>query len=429
MRTTVERPHDEQPAARQLVERLHRTVAASTGVELPVRLWDGSELGDADAGFRLVLHHPWSLRSMLWPASDLAAGEAYVEGDIDIEGDPVAAMATGAHIADQALSGAERLRLVRHVLALPRPPRRAHERRARLRGRRHSTARDREAIAFHYDLAHDFYASFLDRELVYSCAYFLDPDEDLATAQRRKLDVICRKLRLRPGQRLLDIGGGFGGLVIHAARHYGVDALAVTLSTTQAEAGRERVAAAGLSDRVEIRLADYRELESTFDAVASVGMVEHVGPGHLPEYFTTVRRLTAPGGLFCNHGIVIGHADRVRRDRGKDFTHTYVFPDGGLVPAWRMVEQGQRAGFGLLDVEQLRPHYALTLRRWVDRLERHHDRAVAAASEADYRIWRAYMAGAAAGFDSGDLGIVQVLLARPPLPDLPLGRSWMLPEA
>lgn len=409
------------------VARIHAAVTEATGVSLPLRLWDGTEFGPTEAGYRLVLREPWSLRALLWPPSDLAAGEAYVDGDIDIEGDATAAMAAGKRAVSRMAAVARKPPVLRALLALPAPPRRAHHRRARLRGRRHSPARDRQAVAFHYDLPHDFYAAFLDDDLVYSCAYFLDPGEDLETAQRRKLDVVCRKLRLRPGQRLLDVGGGWGSLVLHAARAYGVTALAVTLSRTQAEVGRQRVAAAGLADRVEIRLADYRELDGTFDAVASVGMVEHVGPERLAEYCDAMARLTARGGLFCLHGIV--RAGRPRTVRGSAFIQKYVFPDGGLVPAWRMLQRAERAGFAVVDLEQLGPHYALTLREWVRRLEAHRTAAVAAASDADYRIWRAYMSCAGVRFDDGDLGVSQLLLARPPRPDLPLGRRWMQPAS
>ncbi|MGH3666304.1 MAG: class I SAM-dependent methyltransferase, partial [Egibacteraceae bacterium] len=312
---------------------------------------------------------------------------------------------------------------------LPRPPRSSHARRARLHGQMHSRDRDRAAIAFHYDLPQAFYETFLDPNLVYSCAYFADPDEDLATAQTRKLDLICHKLRLQPGMRLLDIGCGWGSLLLHAADNYGVAGVGATLSRTQAEAARTRLRDAGLADRVEVRLQDYRDLGEQFDAIASVGMVEHVGPARLAEYTQTVHRLLAPGGLFCNHGIVTGDADQVRTGRERTFVSAYVFPDGGLVPVWRAVQEIQRAGFEILDVEQLRPHYALTLRRWVDNLEANHDAAVATTSEADYRIWRAYMAGSAFSFSDRSLGVVQVLGRKPGdgAPDPPLGRAWMLP--
>ncbi|MDP8977924.1 MAG: cyclopropane-fatty-acyl-phospholipid synthase family protein, partial [Actinomycetota bacterium] len=396
-----------------------------TGVSMPLRLWDGTTLGSDDEGFRIVLRHPWSLRAMLLPPSDLSAGEAYLDDDIDLEGDAVGLMEVGARMQRAGLTRVDQARLARQLLRLPRPPRRSHPLRARLRGARHSRARDRAAIAHHYDLDQRFYEQFLDRRLVYSCAYFGTPDEDLETAQLRKLDVVCRKLRLRPGRRLLDIGCGWGSLLLHAAREYGVVGVGATLSRTQAEAGRQRAEEAGLGDRVDIRLMDYRDLTGTFDAVASIGMFEHVGVDHLGEYFRAAHRLTAPGGLFLNHGIVTGHNQGNQALHGRSFAAKYVFPDGALAPAWRAAREMEEAGFELIDVEQLRPHYELTLRHWVRRLERNHEAAVAAASEVRYRVWRSYMAASALGFARGDMGLAQVLGSKGH--DLPLGRSWMLP--
>ncbi|CAN5868959.1 cyclopropane-fatty-acyl-phospholipid synthase family protein [soil metagenome] len=410
--------------------RLLTAVTELTGVRLPVRLWDGTEAGDDD-GFRVVLNHPWSARTLLGPHVDVAAGEAYVWGEVDLEGDIVAALDRLAAIGDSGLSARTWLSLVPLARRLPRPPRHPRDRRAHLRGRRHSPDRDRAAIAFHYDLSTAFYRAFLDEDLVYSCAYWTDDEDDtLAAAQARKLELVCRKLRLRPGMRMLDVGCGWGSLVLHAAQHHGVQALGVTLSAAQAEVARERVASAGLADRVEIRHVDYRDLGRTaeFDAIASVGMVEHVGPDHLAAYFKSLRALLSAGGLLLNHGIVTGAHDDVREQTDKSFVGRYVFPDGGLVPAWRVVSELEAAGFGLLDVEQLRPHYTRTLRAWVRRLEANHDTAVAAAGETDYRIWRAYMAGSAVSFARGSLGVVQVLGGKG-LPALPAGRAWMLPGA
>jgi cyclopropane-fatty-acyl-phospholipid synthase len=372
-----------------------------------------------------VLNHWWALRRLAVPPFDLHAGEAYVEGAIDVEGDFEAAMAASARIGAELTGRVAPTRLALPLLRLPAPPGRRHPRRARLHGRRHSRARDRAAIAFHYDLPHEFYRQFLDDALVYSCAYFADPDEKLEVAQARKLDLVCRKLRLEPGQRLLDIGCGWGSMLLHAAERYGVRGLGVTLSRTQKDAADQRIAAAGLSDRVEVRLQDYRDLDGQFDAVCSIGMFEHVGPERLGEYFAAAHRLTRPGGLFLNHGITLGDPHLRESGRRRTFTTTYVFPDGGLVPAWRAVKEVEQAGFELIDVEQLRPNYTLTLREWVRRLEANHEAAVAAASETDYRIWRAYMAASAIGFEQGQLGVIQVLGAK--AREVPLGRRWMLP--
>jgi cyclopropane-fatty-acyl-phospholipid synthase len=404
---------------------IHARLSAC-GVNLPVRLWDGRELGPPDAGFRVVLAAPHALRALLLRPTDLAAGEAYAFGDIDIEGDIVAALHTAT--MSRRIPQAERVRLARLLTRLPRPPRRPASRRARLRGRAHSLQRDRAAVQFHYDVGNDFFATFLDENLVYSCAYFTDADDDLGRAQLRKLDLICRKLHLRPGERFLDVGCGWGSLAMHAARRYGVRVVGVTLSTAQHELARARVAEAGLADRVDIRLQDYREVDGRFDAIASVGMVEHVGARQLPGYFEQLYRLLARGGRCLNHGITTGRR-RVVRDFSSDatsFIGAYVFPDGALVPAGVAVQRMEEAGFEIHDVEQLRPHYARTLRHWVRRLERNAEAAIAATSELDYRIWRAYMAGSAVSFESGDLGVVQILGTRGAL--LPLDRAWMMPQ-
>jgi len=423
------------------IREFHRQVGAASGVDLPLELPDGEVLGPQEAAYRIRLAHPWSLRTMLWPPNDLSAGEAYVRGDIDISGD-VTAMFRDAERLSERLPRASGYRagVVSAFLAMPRPPRDTAADggapedgarkvgRARLRGRRHSQERDRAAIAYHYDRPPGFYEAFLDEDLTYSCAYFADAGEDIGTAQRRKLDLVCRKLRLSEGDRVLDIGCGYGSLLAHAAEHYGAIGVGVTLSEVQVEQGRERLKAAGLDDRVELRLADYRDVGERFDAVASVGMVEHVGPKNLDAYFSDVRQLLRPGGLFCCHGIVLGDADAVRDGSKANFVDSYVFPDGGLVPAWRMTRHCERAGFQLIDVHQLRPHYALTLRNWVSRLEANAEQAIAAAGEESYRVWRLYMSGSAYSFETHSLGVVQVLGRAPGGSDeLPLGREWMRP--
>lgn len=405
-------------------------VLAGAGVVVPVRLWDGTELGSGD--FRLVLEEPWSLRSLLLPPTDLNAGEAYVHGDVDIEGDIVAAIHMIARSRGAALGVLDKARLAGEVLRLPAPPPRRTQRQAALRGERHSLQRDRDAVRFHYDLGNEFFGLFLDEDLVYSCAYFDDgwerePDVHLAAAQRRKLDMVCRKLDLQRGEHLLDVGCGWGSLVLHAAREYGVRATGVTLSAAQAALARERVAAADLEDRVTIREQDYREVGGHYDAIASIGMVEHVGSDMLPTYFGALHDLLVDGGRLLNHGITTGQRQQARDmvTEEDSFVAHYVFPDGGLVPAWTTVAEVERAGFEVLDLHQLRRHYAWTLRSWITRLEANRDVAVAAASETDYRIWRAYMAGSVVGFETNDLGIVQVLASKGW--DGPLDRRHMAP--
>jgi len=289
----------------------------------------------------------------------------------------------------------------------------------------HSEERDRAAVRYHYDTSNEFFALFLGREMVYSCGYFGSPDEDLDTAQERKLDYICRKLRLQKGDRMLDIGCGWGGLVIHAAKHHGVSALGVTLSEPQARLAAERIAMAGLADRCRVEVRDYRHAgaDGSFDAIASIGMVEHVGAEKLPEYFRHAWRLLRPGGVFLNHGIgpKPGHGS----ERAASFTQAYVFPDSEPVPIGRTTEAAEEAGFEVRDVENLREHYAITLRHWVRRLEERREEAIRMTDETTYRIWRMYLAVAAHDFDLGFNNVYQSLLVKPDdgRSGLPLTRS------
>lgn len=425
-------------SARERTIRLHRWFAAE-GHSLPLRLWDGTVLGPDDRGYRLVLRHPWSLRAILIPGTDLAVGEAYVADHFDVEGSMVQALRDAASLADLLRRPMVKVRAAVAVLALPQPPteRAMVAEGLRLPGRLHSKARDAAAVRFHYDTGNDFYATFLDERMVYSCGYFrpeddLDPADAesaaLERAQFRKLELVCRKLGLRPGMRLLDIGCGWGALVIHAARHHGVTATGITLSPEQAVLARQRARAAGVADHVTVRVQDYRDLTGTWDAIASIGMVEHVGTGMLPEYFAVINAHLAEGGRLLNHGITTGQRPEVRdlsTARGS-FVGRYVFPDGALVPSGTMVSEAERAGLEVVDLQQLRPHYARTLQHWVHRLEQAHDRAVAAASETAYRIWRAYMAGSVVGFETNDLGVIQLLCLRGARP--PLERPWAVPQ-
>ena len=394
-----------------------------------VRFWDGTvDTPRETPRFTLVLQQPGALRRMLLPPSELSLTEAYIFGDVDLEGDLESAAALGDVAAGRIASLGALLRLERHAAALPRDhapaTHQAHQARGLLRaGRRHSVRRDRQAVRFHYDVGNRFYQLWLDRNMVYSCGYFERGDEDIDTAQRAKLDHICRKLRLKAGERLLDIGCGWGGLIRHAVRRYGVIALGITLSENQAHLARERIAADGLGDRCRVEVRDYRDLagEPAFDKIASVGMVEHVGAERLGEYFAAAFRALRAGGLFLNHGI-INIADarpQSTRDRiaGKlwrrgAFIDRYVFPDGALVPAALVIACAEEAGFELRDVESLREHYATTLRHWVRRLEASEPDAVALVGEPTYRVWRLYMAASAYGFRTGRIGIIQSLLAK-----------------
>lgn len=384
---------------------------AEFGRAVAVRLWDGTSVGDGQARFRLSVATPGTLRLALAPPFDLSAGRAFAAGMLECEGDVESAV-------DALLRASARITVVRAVklaLLLRRLPREAFPplRESHLKGREHSRARDRAAIGFHYDLPIDFYRSFLDRNLVYSCAYYDEGVTTLDDAQDAKIDYVLRKLRVQAGERLLDIGCGWGALVVRAAERWGAQVLGVTLSQTQYDEARRRIANAGLQGRARVELRDYRELgNERFEKIVSIGMVEHVGRTRLREYFRSAWRALQPGGLFLNHGIADESPAR-RGSRSQGFMKHFVFPDGDLVAIGDMVRVGERAGFEVRDVENLREHYARTLRAWVANLEANRLRAIDSAGEAAYRVWRLYLAGSAQGFRSGRIGLYQTLFARP----------------
>jgi cyclopropane-fatty-acyl-phospholipid synthase len=333
-----------------------------------------------------------------------------VSGDIDIEGDIWGLLALRDRMPNMRLEPRAMLDLVgelggwRKVRPLPPPPEEC-----RLRGRRHSRARDAAAITHHYDVSNAFYRIVLGPSLTYSCAVFHDPADSLEQAQANKYELICRKLGLEPGMRLLDVGCGWGGMVLHAAQNHGVRAVGVTLSRAQTELASKRAAEAGLSGQVEIRRQDYRDVaDGPYDAVSSIGMFEHVGEARLGEYFGRLLGLLRPGGRLLNHGISRPPGDKAPLAR-RSFANRYVFPDGELHEAGRVVSAIQKAGLEVRHVESLREHYALTLRRWVDNLEGAWDQAVAEAGEGRARVWRLYMAGAATSFEANRTQIHQVL--------------------
>jgi len=381
------------------------------------RLWDGTRWPDErPRAATLVLRHPGALRSMFRAGTELALSEAYLYDDFDIEGDVESVFGLADTLAKRTAGWTRKLAAFSELGRLPKVegrPRAAGRGPARLSGRRHSIERDREAIRYHYDVSNEFYRLFLDSRMVYSCGYFTEPDTDLDSAQLAKLDLICRKLRLRPGQRLLDIGCGWGGLVMHAAERYGVDATGITLSRPQAELATERIAAAKLARTCRVQFLDYREVpeDRPFDALVSVGMFEHVGGAMLGDYFAKAARLLAQSGVFLNHGIASRVTDPY--DTGPSFSDSYVFPDGETLPIHVTLEAAEKSGFEVRDVESLREHYAMTLRRWVQRLEAGHEEALRHVDEATFRVWRLYLSGSAHGFTTGRLNVYQALLALP----------------
>ncbi len=388
-------------------------------VSIRFEMWDGSAIGPTSAGGRLRLRSPDALRRLVWSPDELGLARGYVAGDIDVEGDLFAVLETLRDAVSLPSSPWHRSRYVAQVLprafdaarrlgVLGRPPSPPPEE-ARPRGRRHSRSRDAQAVGHHYDVGNDFYRLVLGGSMTYSCAYWPGPSMSLDDAQSAKHELICRKLALheRPGSRLLDIGCGWGSLAIHAAQHHHATVVGVTISREQAELARARVAEAGVSAQVEIRLQDYRDVGGEqFDAVSSVGMFEHVGAARMEEYFARVRRLLRPEGRLLNHAISSVGGSRIG---GRSFIGRYVFPDGELIDVGQVVLAMEGAGFEVRDVESLREHYATTLRAWVGNLEREWDRAVELVGERRARVWRLYMAASAVGFEDGGTSVHQVL--------------------
>jgi cyclopropane-fatty-acyl-phospholipid synthase len=385
-------------------------------------MWDGTEWPAEvkPPRFTLVLNHPGALKRMLRNRStDLSIGEAYIYNDFDIQGEIQAVYPVVEYLANQAWSLTDKLQIAWDFIQLPleRQTQDGISRAAKVSGQAHSIERDQQVISYHYDVSNDFFALWQDSYMVYSCAYFDDPSENLDSAQERKLDYLCRKLRLQPGERLLDIGCGWGGLVIYAAENYDVNVLGITLSQPQAELANERIRSAGLEGLCRVEVLDYRELDdlSGFDKLVSVGMFEHVGETLLPVYFRQAWKLLRYGGVFLNHGIALcvnATGDRKATFKERSFSDEYVFPDGELVPIDTTLRHAREAGFEVRDVESLREHYALTLRHWVNNLEAHHEQALQYVDETTYRIWRLFMSGSEYGFRTGRINVFQSLLLK-----------------
>jgi cyclopropane-fatty-acyl-phospholipid synthase len=410
-RVVLERFASSDPSARIAAAALRLLFGDAYARRFAIRLWDGTEVpAEEGAAFSLRINEPGALRLLLQPPPELNAGRAFAAGLLDCDGDLEAAV-DELYRAIANLSLSKRLRLRSLAMRLPRATL-PKLREARLHGKVHSLARDRAAIGFHYDHPVAFYRAILDRDLTYSCAYFDRDIDSLEDAQRAKIDYSLRKLRLAPGERLLDIGCGWGSLVLRAAGDFDARVLGVTLSRMQSEEARRRIRTAGMEDRAAIELRDYRELPAmSFDKIVSVGMFEHVGRSKLPEYFRTVFSLLRPGGLFLNHGIADERSGNGGRAVG--FIDRFIFPDGELVPISETLQVAERSGFEVRDVENLREHYTRTLRAWGANIERNREEAIAATDEQTYRLWRLYIAGSAQGFRTGRMGVFQTLLAKP----------------
>jgi cyclopropane-fatty-acyl-phospholipid synthase len=402
---------NEPASAGRAVSVLQTLFGARFARDFSVECWDGTRIDARETWqFTLKINEPFALRAAFAPPFDLSPGRAYVEKWIDVDGDVEAAVAaiedTLGPLPRQLLP-----KLLVQLLRLPKPPLAAAEG-FQSNGKRHSKRRDAEAIGFHYDQPIAFYRGILGPSMVYSCAYWDDGVDTLEAAQTAKIDHILRKVRLNPGEHLLDIGCGWGSLVIRAAQEFGAHALGVTLSRTQYEEANRRIAEAGVGHLVRVELRDYRDLRGeTFDKIVSVGMVEHVGRERLAEYYATAYDALRDGGLFLNHGITQQSRDG-KGYRVSGFMDRYVFPDGDLLSIGATLRGAEAAGFEIRDVENLREHYARTLRAWYQNLEENRDEVIAATSERTYRIWKIYMAGCAKSFWRGQMGLIQTLLAK-----------------
>ena len=410
----------------EALEPLFRVILGGT---VPVRMefWDGSVIGPADAGGTARFHSVDAIRRILWSPDELGLGRAFVTGEVDIEGDLFAVLAAVEAVGLEDIRITPRtvrtaLTAAWQVGALglpPAPP--AQE--GRPRGPRHSRTATPRPSATTTTSATGSTAWSSARQLTYSCGRFATEATTLEDAQAAKHELVCAKLGLteRPGMRLLDVGCGWGSLAMHAAGRHDAGVVGLTISEAQAELARSRVAAAGLSDRVQIRLQDYRDVgPTTFDAVSSIGMFEHVGKTRTQRYFELLRTVLRPGGRLLNHAISVPGGFTLG---GRSFAHRYIFPDGELADVGDVVLAMERAGFEVRDVESLREHYATTLRRWVANLERHWDEAVAEVGVMRARTWRLYLAASAVNFDSGELAVHQVLGVVPG----PRGESGMPP--
>ena len=402
-----------------VARRLADLVRAGAGVELPVRIraWDGTEAGPAD-GPVLVIRNRRALRRLLWAPGEMGLARAYVTGDVDVEGDMADGFRRAWAMAGKrrtSISWRDRVEVGFAAAGLgavglpPSPP--ASE--ARLTGRLHTRGRDRAAIAHHYDLSNDFYRLLLDEHMAYSSAYYTHDGQSLHDAQTAKLDLVCRKLELKQGQRLLDVGCGWGSMILHAARNFGVHATGITLSQEQCDFVVARVAEQGLGDRIEVRLQDYRELSdppATFDAVSSIEMGEHVGEGNYPDYLSAMRNALKSGSRLLlqqmsrREGTAPG---------GGPFIEAYIAPDMHMRPLWQTVRHLENAGFEVRDVEAMREQYVKTVEDWLTTFESRYGEFVALQGEEVARVWRLYLIGGALAFEQDRMGVDQILVRKP----------------
>jgi len=407
---------------------------AGPGAPVEFQAYDGSAAGEPGAGIKVTVRSPVAVSYLAQAPGALGLARAYVSGHLDVDGDMYTALVRMSRAQITDLGWPQRLRLL-HELGgvkrlfprVPPPPQEVRPRRWWLAGRRHSKRRDAGAISHHYDVSNRFYEWVLGPSMAYTCACYPGADATLEEAQAYKFDLVARKLGLREGMRLLDVGCGWGGMVMHAARVYGVRALGVTLSRQQAEWARRAIEAAGLRDLAEVRHLDYRDVtESGFDAVSSIGLTEHIGKANLPSYFSFLYRKLKPGGRLLNHCITRPD-NREPAIRQGGFINRYVFPDGELEGPGHLVSVMHDTGFEVRHEENIREHYAMTLAGWCENLDQHWAEAVAEVGEGTARVWRLYMAGSRLGFERNQVQLHQVLCARLDAEGnagMPLRPSW-----
>ena len=414
----------------KLYEGLTHELEAYHGPSFELRLWDntGANYGSGRPRFVITVKSLDVLKAILWDPNEISLGDAFVKGDLEVEGD-IFAMFEFADFVFRKEHASEQPSYARRLaISASNMYRDLHYKMSDLF--LHTLQRDRQAISFHYDKPVEFFAPWLGPSMVYSCAYFRRNSESLEEAQRNKLDLICKKLRLKPGEEMLDIGCGWGSLILHAAKYYGVHATGITLSERQFAFARQRISNEGLDAECDVQLCDYRQISHdspAFDKISSVGMFEHVGWQNLGTYFETVKKLIKPGGAFLNHGIVSSLEEF--KKQGPSFIRKYVFPDTALATLPIVTTQAEHAGFELRDIECLREHYERTLHDWVDRLERCKRELLNYVDPETYRVWRLYMAGSAEAFRRAKISIYQILLWNPgsEKPTLPCTREdWLL---
>jgi cyclopropane-fatty-acyl-phospholipid synthase len=403
-------------AAEVTLSLIEELLGSSPIRDIAVRMWDGTTWKShptASVRCTLVLRHPGALRKMFMPPNELTLGEAYLYDDFDIEGDITAVIPLIKHFIGERRGVLDQFRFGTRLLTLPKMdrPRGSHVY-PKMQGALHSKERDRQATNHHYDRPRDFFALWLGSRMVYSCGYFASPDDDLDTAQERKLEHICRKLRLRPGERLLDIGCGWAALAIYAAQRYGVHADGILLSSVQAESARERIKMAGLESRCRIDICDYRDADrpEAYDKIAALEIAEHLGKASLPGYYKSAWQMLRPGGIFLNQSGTHSTASLIL---GRDFVRRYVFPDGEpTIPISDMLQAAESAGFQVRDVENLKEHYVYTVRHWLRRLQERSEDIKKVTDEVTYRAHRIYLAAAIHEFEVQTAHVYQAVLVK-----------------